>query len=631
MNSFRFIVMGDRSSNNENEFRMVFEKIKNLPVQPQFILFVGDLIFGQNISSELRAWKDIVNDYYPIPQVFPAFGNHDRDESIFSQMFPHLPNEQLPGFQRTVYYFDVDNTRFIVLNSNRKDSKGRYIIDSRQRNWLEGLLKNNEKTHTFVMFHVPAYPIGHHYGESLDANPEERDALMSILDKYNVTATIVGHEHNYNRRLIDHSFSSNNRTFENFIYQLTIGVSGASKSMSVTDSRNVVVGPAGEQHYLIVDIIEDWSIFTVNDINNNQLDFVVHRSPIKPDHLQETLIPHGAIWKYLDDGSNQGTDWRKVSFNDSAWFSGPSKLGYGDGNESTIVSYGPDPANKPITTYFRKRFAIVDPSVYQDIIFKLLKDDGAVVYLNGTEVLRSNMPAGATEYKTLASSCLHDYSELILNESIISPSVLTPGINILAVEIHQVSPSSSDISFSLELIANKKPPKIQALIPLKSNWKYIDDGSDQGTAWRFLSFNDVSWKAGPAKLGYGNGDEATVLNYGPNPSQKQITSYFRKSLIVNDPSSYELLTLRLLRDDGAVVYMNGMEVLRTNMPNSTINFKTLASSPIFSTEGNFVKRTISPNFLKSGNNVIAVEIHQSSPSSSDISFDLELIGIQQST
>ena len=55
MNSFRFIVMGDRSSNNENEFRMVFEKIKNLPVQPQFILFVGDLIFGQNISSELRA------------------------------------------------------------------------------------------------------------------------------------------------------------------------------------------------------------------------------------------------------------------------------------------------------------------------------------------------------------------------------------------------------------------------------------------------------------------------------------------------------------------------------------------------------------------------------------------------
>ena len=88
----------------------------------------------------------------------------------------------------------------------------------------------------------------------------------------------------------------------------------------------------------------------------------------------------------MDDGSNQGTDWRNVSFNDSTWFSGPSKLGYGDGNESTIVSYGPDPVNKPITTYFRKRFAIVDPSVYQDIILKLLKDDGAVVYLNGTKV-----------------------------------------------------------------------------------------------------------------------------------------------------------------------------------------------------------------------------------------------------
>ena len=104
---------------------------------------------------------------------------------------------------------------------------------------------------------------------------------MSILDKYNVTAIIVGHEHNYNRRLIDHSFSNNDQTFENFIYQFTIGVSGSSKSMSVIDSRNVVVGPVGEQHYLIVDIKEDWPIFTVNDIKNNQLDFVVHRSPIK--------------------------------------------------------------------------------------------------------------------------------------------------------------------------------------------------------------------------------------------------------------------------------------------------------------------------------------------------------------
>ena len=184
------------------------------------------------------------------------------------------------------------------MNSNRKDGNGRYIIDSRQRTWLEGLLKNNGKTHTFIMFHGPAYPIGHHYGESLDANPEERDALMSILDKYNVTATIVGHEHNYNRRLIDHTFSSDNRTFENYIYQLTIGVSGASKSMGVIDSRNVVVGPVGEQHYLIVDIIEDWSIFTVNDIKNNQLDFVVHRSPIRSPIPYKIILNY--TWWYLE-------------------------------------------------------------------------------------------------------------------------------------------------------------------------------------------------------------------------------------------------------------------------------------------------------------------------------------------
>ena len=222
---------------------------------------------------------------------------------------------------------------------------------------------------------------------------------------------------------------------------------------------------------------------------------------------------------------------------------------------------------------------------------------------------------------------LNDYEEIIILDTMISPNMLLTGKNIIAAEVHQADPSSSDLGFSLELIGVKKVPEVQALLPFGSTWKYWDNGLGLDLTWNLLTFNDAAWKAGPAILGYGNGNESTVLSYGPNPNQKHITSYFRKDFTITNPLDYESLTLKLLKDDGAVVYINGIEVLRTNMPAGSIAYHTLASSPIFFTEGNLVIRNLSPNFLKMGVNVIAVEIHQVSPTSSDISFDLELIGI----
>src|SRR3954468_20250191 len=66
---------------------------------------------------------------------------------------------------------------------------------------------------------------------------------------------------------------------------------------------------------------------------------------------QVKLIPYGSMWKYLDNGSNQGTAWKNISFNDTTWSSGLAELGYGDGDETTVVNYGPDANNRYITTY----------------------------------------------------------------------------------------------------------------------------------------------------------------------------------------------------------------------------------------------------------------------------------------
>ncbi|UCG56624.1 MAG: right-handed parallel beta-helix repeat-containing protein, partial [Phycisphaerales bacterium] len=167
--------------------------------------------------------------------------------------------------------------------------------------------------------------------------------------------------------------------------------------------------------------------------------------------LAETLVDDGSAWQYLDDGSDQGDAWRETFFDDSTWLSGQAQLGYGDGDETTIVGFGPDDPNKYITTYFRHWFNVTDASIYSDLRLRLLRDDGAIVYLNGVEVARSNMPAGDAGYGTRANSNVAGANERAFFEYPVDPGLLRDGENLLAVEIHQFSRTSADISFDLSL------------------------------------------------------------------------------------------------------------------------------------------------------------------------------------
>ncbi len=165
----------------------------------------------------------------------------------------------------------------------------------------------------------------------------------------------------------------------------------------------------------------------------------------------------------------------------------------------------------------------------------------------------------------------------------------------------------------------------ETLVGTGSDWKYLDDGTDLGTAWQATGFNDASWSVGNAQLGYGDGDEATVIGFGADSANKHITSYFRKTINVVDASKLIKLKLRLLRDDGAVIYINGTEVARSNMPEGTILASTLANSSMGGAEENrYVVFSVLPELLVSGSNSIAVEIHQATVNSSDLSFDMDL-------
>ena len=162
------------------------------------------------------------------------------------------------------------------------------------------------------------------------------------------------------------------------------------------------------------------------------------------------LIEQGALWKYLDDGSDQGSAWIEIDFDDGGWNFGHGELGYGDGDEVTVVGYGPDENDKNISTYFRRMFTVNNAEDIQALTFSLKRDDGAVIYLNGNEVIRSNVPSGSISYDTYASSAVSGDDEDTFFEWTLSANNLTIGENLVAVEIHQISGSSSDISFDLD-------------------------------------------------------------------------------------------------------------------------------------------------------------------------------------
>ncbi|MBS0659242.1 MAG: metallophosphoesterase family protein [Verrucomicrobia bacterium] len=179
---------------------------------------------------------------------------------------------------------------------------------------------------------------------------------------------------------------------------------------------------------------------------------------VRPEVLDGPLLEAGGIWRYLDDGSDQGTAWREPAFDDSAWASGPAQLGYGEGDEATVVSYGPDPNSKFVTTYFRRSFTLADPAEVEALELRLLVDDGAIVYLNGHELQRENLAVDPVLYDTLATG--GPAVENAFNVYHLPAQHLVAGANVVAVEVHQVSRTTSDLSFDLALFARPAVPRL---------------------------------------------------------------------------------------------------------------------------------------------------------------------------
>jgi len=184
------------------------------------------------------------------------------------------------------------------------------------------------------------------------------------------------------------------------------------------------------------------------------------------------LITTSTMWRYNQTGTNLGTAWQAPGYNDTvAGWEGPGLPLFGFETDEgqynnlgvTFNTHFPDPqvaGNFRTNYYFRTHFTMPNYSAgvlaATTLVTTNWYDDGVVYYLNGSELLRTNMPAGTITATTFANP--QAPSEPIQRVISIIPTNLLAGDNVLAVELHQVSIGSSDEVFGMVMAAITPTP-----------------------------------------------------------------------------------------------------------------------------------------------------------------------------
>jgi hypothetical protein len=334
-------------------------------------------------------------------------------------------------------------------------------------------------------------------------------------------------------------------------------------------------------------------------------------------------------WKYDRSGLDLGTEWSQPAYDDSAWPSGKALIA----DETTAVV---EPIRTPIsrfndageyvrTFYFRSHFnfpGAVTPGV--KLAMRHVVDDGVVVYLNGHEVHRFGITDDPVTFVSNAAGHENAYE----GPFDIPTAWLKTGDNVFSAEVHQSGGSSSDVVFGLELVATI-PAVTQTLFAIDdvTAWKYDRTGRDLGTEWSQPAYDDSAWPSGKALIA----DETTAvvepirtpISRFNDEGEYVRTFYFRHKFNFPGELDGAKLKLRHVVDDGAVFYVNGHEVTRFGITDDPVTFISNAAGHENAYEGPL---DIPTTWLKTGENVFAVEVHQSGGSSSDVVFGAELVG-----
>ncbi|MGV2984784.1 fibrinogen-like YCDxxxxGGGW domain-containing protein [Microbacterium sp. AGC85] len=423
-------------------------------------------------------------------------------------------------------------------------------------------------------------------------------------------------------------------------------------------------------------------------------------------------------WRYSNDALP--SDWNAVGFDDSEWETGSGLFGRGVAGVTTDIEPVDIPSN-PLSAQFRHTFEVVQAASLTDGTVTVIADDGVVVYLNGTELGRSNLPTGTLSQNSYAQAAPRHSSAIANPITFTVPtSLLVNGENVIAASTHASWRATVDLSFQLSYVAERgelaaAPNAVADLAatstadsvaltwgapaegPAPTGYVIARDGETVGSvdaatttfsegglapsttyaytvtatglgslvspaasvdvsttappaedelpvtvdtastwAWRYsndalppdwnaVAFDDSAWSTGTGLFGRGVAGATTNIEPVDIPSNP-LSAQFRHAFTVLAAGSVADGTVTVIADDAVVVYLNGVELGRTNLPAGTLTQNSYATvAPRHSTAvAAPVTFTVPAALLLEGENVIAASTHASWRATPDLSFRLSL-------
>jgi hypothetical protein len=208
-----------------------------------------------------------------------------------------------------------------------------------------------------------------------------------------------------------------------------------------------------------------------------------------------------------------------------------------------------------------------------------------------------------------------------------------------AIHVALSNPVNAEVTGDAWFFQLPPTPSPGLISTASGGWRFRQTRSEPPANWKTPGFDDSSAAATewlpctlPAGFGVTGVTFGTTVSFGSNASDKTKAYYFRKKFIVDDPAAVSALTLRIRRDDAAVVWLNNEAVPTVVSADGTFaapysyDATTLAAGnvPNSSSTGTYFTHAIPPSKLVAGENILAVQIHQTSLTSGDLIFDCEL-------
>ncbi len=331
-----------------------------------------------------------------------------------------------------------------------------------------------------------------------------------------------------------------------------------------------------------------------------------------------------------------GVSWMELPFVATNWLSATGSFGFG----STVSNVNNDVADQlsgaTLTMYLRGQF-VVPPAVLASggtVRLTLDYDSGFIAYVNGREVARRNL--GPSNTFAYCDQPAYNWRISGTNETYLlgeATNLLVAGTNVLAVQVHGYTNVSFKAAVTMDLLS---PTGSVALVRSNQAWRCFFGTTEPsggipeisqvartlwGLEWTLADFPDDRWLEGPGGIGFGDNDDATDvydLMFG-----KAVSLYQRRRFVVDEATaaSTNVLEFQVDFDDGFVAYLNGVEIARSNLGtvgmvasyNMPATRSREAGTPVIFTVG------IASNFLVAGTNVLAIQTHNTSSTSSDLS------------